>query len=63
MNKIWTKDKVFNESYKYSTLKEFRIGSKGAYSHAIKNGWLDAMTWLKRTSKPAGYWSIKENVI
>ena len=63
MNKIWTKDKVFNESYKYSTLKEFRIGSKSAYSHAIKNGWLDEMTWLKRTSKPAGYWSIKENVI
>lgn len=58
-----SRENVFNESHKYRTLKEFREGCSTAYYSAIRKGWLDEMTWLKRAErKPDGYWKIKENV-
>ena len=58
-----SRENVFNESYKYKTLKEFREGNYRAYNSAKDKGWLDEMPWLKRTErKPSGYWKIRENV-
>lgn len=57
-----SKNNVFNESHKYSTLKDFRKGCSTAYYIAKEKGWLNEMIWLKRVAKPSGYWSIKENV-
>ena len=58
----WTKEKVFEESQKYTTRSEFCKGSSSAYAAAWKNHWLDEMTWLKENnSKPRGYWT-KEKV-
>ena len=41
-----SKEKVFEESKKYSCRSEFRQGASGAYDRAKFNGWLDEMTWL-----------------
>ena len=63
-NGYWTKERVFEESKKYKTFKEFKKGSIGAYFAAKKHGWFDEITWLKyekNKSKPKGYWT-KERV-
>lgn len=44
--KKWTKNKVFNESKKYSSRIEFKKKNSSAYNVALKNKWLDEMTWL-----------------
>ena len=43
---IWTKEQVFEESKKYTSITEFQKKSNGAYTKALKNNWLDDMTWL-----------------
>lgn len=43
----WTKERVFEESHKYSNKKEFENKAKGAYIKAMVNGWLSEMVWLK----------------
>ena len=43
---IWTKDEIFEESKKYTSRLEFAKKSTGAYTKALKNKWLDDMTWL-----------------
>lgn len=43
----WTRERVFEESKKYTTRKEFRKGAGGAYSAAYDNGWLEEMDWIK----------------
>ena len=43
----WTKERVFEESHKYSNKKEFEYNAKGAFIKAMVNGWLPEMTWLK----------------
>jgi len=55
----WTKERVFEESKKYSTRGEFKKGSHGAYEVARKNNWLDEMSWIKLSQKikPNGYWT------
>lgn len=45
-NFIWSKEKVFEESRKYSTKSEFNKNNSSAYNVARKNGWLQNMTWL-----------------
>lgn len=60
---IWTKEKVFEESKKYNTKRDFREKSITAYYVSYKNGWLFEMNWLKSSKKTNGYWHIKENVI
>ena len=47
----WTKEKVFEESKKYTTRKEFVKGCSSAYNVAYRNGWLKEMTWLKLQRK------------
>ena len=44
----WTKNKCFEEAKKYSHRKEFQRGSVGAYTRALKRGWLKDYTWFKR---------------
>ena len=43
----WTKERVFEESHKYSNKKEFENNAKGAFIKAMVNDWLPEMTWLK----------------
>lgn len=43
----WTKEKVFEESHKYSNKKDFENKAKTAFLKAMSNGWLPLMTWLK----------------
>jgi len=60
----WNKKKCIEESKKYSSRVDFFINSNSAYQKALKQGWLDEMTWLSNTHKhPRGYWMNKENVI
>ena len=42
-----TKEKVFEESHKYSNKKDFENKAKTAFLKAMSNGWLPLMTWLK----------------
>ena len=59
----WTQEAVFTESKKYNSLDSFRQSSRGAYTVAYKNGWLDEMTWLQRKQIKRGFWESKENVL
>lgn len=43
----WTKERVFEESRKYSNKKDFENNAKGAFIKAMVNGWLSEMVWLK----------------
>lgn len=40
---IWTLDAVKAESQKYSTRREFRLGSNAAYQKAVRKNWLDSV--------------------
>ena len=60
-NGYWTKERVFEESKKYSTVKEFKDKCGSAYNVARKEGWLEEMNWLTLSTKPNGYWT-KERV-
>ena len=53
----WTKDKVFEESRKYTSRSEFKKNSGSAFKSAYKNNWLDDMTWLIPKAKPRDYWT------
>lgn len=44
----WTYEKCLEESKKYKKLSEFEKYSVGAYTSALKNGWLSDCTWLER---------------
>lgn len=48
----WTKKICFEEAKKYTTLKDFQNGCKGACVKARAEGWLKDYTWLKRLWKP-----------
>jgi hypothetical protein len=37
----WTKEEVYKEASKYTTISDFQINAVGAYVSANKNGWLD----------------------
>ena len=51
ISKWSSKEVVFKESHKYHSRSEFKRKSGGAYNHALSNGWLDEMVWLKTPSK------------
>lgn len=60
----WTKEAVFEESKKHSTVTEFMNNAVTAYSIAKNKKWLAEMIWLAPSKrKPSGYWKIKENII
>ena len=46
------KSDVFKESHKYDSRSEFKKKAGGAYNHALSNGWLDEMTWLRKPLHP-----------
>lgn len=50
----WNKTTTLNESKKYKTRQEFRIGSVGAYTRALKQGWIKEYSWLT-PSRNKGY--------
>lgn len=57
------KNNVFEESKKYNNRSDFCEGCYLAYIIAKNNGWLNEMTWLKKTrNSPKGYWEDKEKV-
>jgi predicted GIY-YIG superfamily endonuclease len=37
----WTKEEVYNEASKYTTMSDFQLNAIGAYVAAKRNGWLD----------------------
>lgn len=43
----WPKEKVENESKKYTSRFQFQKNSKYAYNKALKERWLDEFVWLK----------------
>ena len=49
----WSKKKVFEESKKYTSKKDFYVGCITAYQKAWKNNWLKDMYWLIPQMK---YW-------
>ena len=56
----WTKERVFEEARKYHSKVEFRNGCPVAYRKAIKNEWIDEMTWLKRPVVYNKKWTKEE---
>lgn len=44
--KKWTYEACYEEAKKYKTRMEFKNGSGGAYTAAVRNKWLDKFTWL-----------------
>lgn len=57
-NLYWTTERCAEEALKYTTRRDFQKSSPGAYKAAKKNGLLDNIcVHMKRTSKPAGYWT------
>lgn len=60
---IWTKETTYEEAQKYSTMRDFRTKSIGAYSAACKHRWLKDYTWLeKETSDPYTFEQFSETV-
>lgn len=43
---FWTYEKCFDEAKKYSSRKQFQVGSGAAYDKALKAKWLDDYTWF-----------------
>ena len=43
----WTKERVFDESRKYSNKKDFENNAKTTFLKAMNSGWLPFKTWLK----------------
>ena len=56
-NHKWAKYTVFEESKKYTTIKDFRKNCRAAHEKAYKENWLPEMTWLKKTRRENGYWT------
>ena len=47
----------YEEAKKYKNRRAFLKGCSGAYTKALKNGWLDDYTWFVEMKKPNGYWN------
>lgn len=53
--KKWTKDKIFEESRKYSSWRDFRDGNFTAYKRSLC--FADEIFWLQHLSEPKNYWT------
>lgn len=54
----WTKPRVFKEARNYQSRSEFSANCAGAYSVAVKRGWIDQMYWMKeKWSHPTPKWT------
>jgi hypothetical protein len=49
----------YEEAKKYKNRRAFLKGCSGAYTKALKNGWLADYSWFKEMKKPNGYWNQK----
>lgn len=47
----WTKERVDREARKYRTLTDFRFYASGAYTVAMRNGWLKGYGWFRHKEK------------
>lgn len=47
----WTKNTVFDESKKYTSITQFIKHEHRAYEKARNNGWLEKMPWLKSNTR------------
>ena len=47
----------YEEAKKYKNRRAFMRGCSGAYTKALKKGWLDDYSWFKEMKKPNGYWN------
>ena len=57
-NRYWTIERCHNEALKYTTRKDFKEGSGGAYNAAKRMGLLDTIcAHMPKNNKPAGYWT------
>ena len=60
-NGYWTKERCHEEALKYKVKEDFTKKSGGAYSAAIKNGWVeDICSHIKSERVPRGYWNSKD---
>ena len=60
----WTREKIIEESKKYTSKSEFAEKSQTAYHHACKDKTLFMeMPWLVEKKKPNGWWNDKEKVM
>ncbi len=54
----WTKPRVFKEARNYQSRSEFSTKCVGAYSVAVRRGWIDQMHWMKeKWSHPTPKWT------
>jgi len=54
----WTKPRVFKEARNYQSRSEFSTKCAGAYSVAVRRGWIDQMPWMKeKWSHPTPKWT------
>lgn len=58
-NKKWNQETCFEEAKKYNNRSAFMDGSTGAYQVALKNGWLDDYTWMKRPEAKNKKWTLE----
>ena len=60
----WTREKIIEESKKYSSKSEFARNSKTAYHHACEDKTIFMeMPWLVEKKKPDGWWNDKSHVM
>ena len=60
----WTRERIIEESKKYSSRSEFAEKSQTAYHHACEDKSIFMeMPWLVEKKKPDGWWNEKERVM
>ena len=58
----WTYSNCYNVAKDCVSRVEFATKYAGAYDAAITNGWIDDWEWLKKATKPSGYWTYEKCV-
>jgi len=59
---FWTKEKIIESAQRFKTQVEWKNAHGGAWSRAVKMGWIEEATShmiYKKTVKPNGYWTKK----
>lgn len=53
----WNKTTCYKEALNFSSRKEFQRGNVGAYTRALRKGWLEGYTWLQRPTSARLKWT------
>lgn len=56
---LWNRETCFEEAKKYQTRKQFQTGSVGAYTRALKQGWMDDYTWFAKPVTGQHSWTYE----